>query len=188
MNLRAAAWLTYERFRIRAYTSMARRLFAAWGAESILEPSARLVAPHLIQVGSRVSISEHAWLNAHDDRADGAPTLKIGSGTYVGRFVHINAWQDVVIEDNVLIADRVFISDADHHYENTEIPIRHQGNFFKGPVRLKEGCWLGVGAAVLPGVTVGKNAVIAANSVVTKDVPDYSVSGGVPATVIRMLK
>ena len=172
----------------KGHIAIARHLFAGWGAGSLLEPSAKLVAPHLLQIGSRVTISEHAWLNAHDDRGDGMPTLRIGSGAYLGRFVHINAWRDVVIEDNVLFADRVFISDADHHYENTQIPIRHQGNFFKGPVRLKSGCWLGIGVVILPGVTVGRNAVIASNSVVAKDVPDYAVAGGAPATVIKMIK
>ncbi|KAF0220663.1 MAG: hypothetical protein FD174_987 [Geobacteraceae bacterium] len=188
MKIFSFTWFAYNKLRVKAYTFVVRNLFAAWGADSVLEPSAKLMAPNLIRIGSKVTICEHAWLNAKDDRGDGKPTLSIGDGTYIGRFVHINAWQQVAIEENVLLADRVFISDADHNYENIEVPIRLQGDLFKGPVRLKEGCWLGIGVVVLPGVTIGKNAVVAANSVVTKDVPDYVVAAGIPAKIIKQLK
>lgn len=169
------------------YTLVNHSSFAAWGGGSRLGRRAKLVGPQLVQVGSGVTICEQAWLNAKDDRGDGMTTLRIGDGTYIGRFVQINAWRQVIIENNVLIADRVFISDADHNYENIEVPIRFQGDRFKGEVRLREGCWLGVGVVILPGVTVGKNAVVGANSVVTKDVPDYAVVGGVPAKILKYL-
>src|SRR3974390_1335952 len=152
-----------RRLQVRVHSAVMRCQFASWGSKSRLEPSAKLLSPHLVEVGARVYICEHAWLNAKDDRGDGKPTLTIGDGTYIGRFVHINAWQQVVIEKNVLLADRVFISDADHNYLNTEAPVILQGDGFKGPVRLKEGCWLGIGVVILPGVTIGKNAVVAAN-------------------------
>ena len=170
------------------YTVLMRRRFAVWGTDSRIELSAKLISPHLVHIGNNVRISEHAWFNAKDDRNDGMPTLKIGDGTYIGRFVHINAWQQVIIEKNVLLADRVFISDADHNYLNTEIPVIKQGDSFKGAVRLKEGCWLGIGVVILPGVTIGRNAVVAANSVVTKSVPDYAIVGGIPAKIIKLLK
>jgi len=169
------------------YTSLNRHRFHEFGKHSILEKSAKLIAPYLIDVGSHVIISEHAWLNAKDDRGDFRPTLKIGSETSIGRFVHINCWQDVTIEENVLIADRVFISDADHKYDDLSIPIKNQGDYFKGAVRLKAGCWIGIGAVILPGVTVGKNAIVGANSVVRKNVPDFAVVSGNPAIIIRYI-
>lgn len=170
------------------YSQLIRYQFFSWGSKSRIDPPAKLNEPNLIVIGNYVKICEHAWLNAKDDRKDGKPTLIIGDGTFIGRFVHINAWQQVVIEKNVLIAERVFISDADHRYDNIEIPIRLQGDFFKGSVFLKEGCWLGSGTVILPGVTIGRNSVVAANAVVTKDVPDYTVVAGVPAVEIRILK
>jgi acetyltransferase-like isoleucine patch superfamily enzyme len=169
------------------YTSLMRRRFASWGERSRIRRPARLVAPHLVSVGNDVLIGEHAWLNAKDDRGDGRPTLTIGDGTYIGRFAHINAWRCVVIEPHVLIADRVFIGDADHHFSDVAVPILLQGDSYMGPVRLREGCWLGIGAVVLPGVTIGRNAVVAANAVVTRDVADHSVVGGVPARLIKLL-
>jgi acetyltransferase-like isoleucine patch superfamily enzyme len=138
-----------------------------------------------IAVGERVIIREHAWLNTKGKREDGTPVLVIGAGSYIGRFAHINAWHQVIVEPDVLIADRVYISDADHNFEDRTVPIIRQGDSFKGAVLLRSGCWIGVGAVILPGVTVGRNSIVAANAVVTKDVPDYTVVGGVPARVVR---
>jgi len=122
-----------------------------------------------------------------DDRKDGMPTLRIGDGTYIGRFAHINAWRNVRIGRDVLIADRVFISDCEHAFADTTVPIRLQGDIFRGNVMLMDGCWIGVGAVILPGVTVGRNAVVAANSVVNRDVAELTVVGGVPAKFIRKI-
>lgn len=167
------------------HTVIRRWRFAAWGNKSRIEHSAKLIAPHLVAVGAHVHICEHAWLNARDDRGDGTPTLHIGDGSYIGRFIHINAWQNVTIEKNVLIADRVFISDCEHAYSDPQLPIAHQGDVYRGPVTLREGCWIGINAVILPGVTVGRNAVVAANSVVRSDVADQTVVAGAPARFIK---
>ena len=171
----------------RVHVSAVRSRFATFGKGTVVEYPAKLVHPELVHVGAGVLICEHAWLNAKDDRGDGRPTLTIGEGTYIGRFCHINAWQDVTIGRNVLLADRVFISDADHNYEDIHTPVLMQGDRFKGRVVLGDGCWLGIGVVVMPGVTIGRNAVIAANAVVTSDVPDYAVAGGIPARVLKRL-
>lgn len=180
-----AAWLRLVSLKYLVYTATMRHRFASWGKSSRLEPGARLNSPYLINVGDRVHIGGQVWLNASDDRQDGVATLQIGSGTYLGRFVQINAWRQVQIEQDVLIADRVFISDSTHRYDNSSIPIGKQGDAFVAPVILREGCWIGIGAVVLPGVTVGRNAIVAANAVVTKDVPDHAVVGGVPAVLLK---
>ena len=171
----------------RLYSATNAGRFATFGKGSRLGPGSRLINPHLVSVGDNVTLSDSIWINAKDDRRNGEVTLRIGEGTYVGNYVQINAWQDVDIEPNVLIADRVFISDADHHFLRADLPIRRQGDFCKGPVRLRTGCWLGIGAVILPGVTIGRNAVVAANSVVTHDVPDRTVVGGIPAKIIKSL-
>jgi len=169
------------------YTLIMRGAFAAWGVGSRLGRRSRLVGPNMVHVGSGVAIGEYVWLNAKDDLKSGKPTLIIGDGTYIGRFVQINAWRSVIIGENVMIADRVFISDADHNYTDTNTPILLQGDSFIGSVFLGDGCWIGIGTVILPNVTVGKNAVIAANSVVTHDVPDFAVVGGIPAKIIKQL-
>jgi acetyltransferase-like isoleucine patch superfamily enzyme len=176
-----------EKAALLIHTFIARPRFAAWGPRSRLGLGAILESPELIEVGANVGIGRHAWLNAMDDRKDGMPTLRIGDGTYIGRFAHINAWRNVRIGRDVLIADRVFISDCEHAFADTTVPIRLQGDIFRGNVTLMDGCWIGVGAVILPGVTVGRNAVVAANSVVNRDVAELTVVGGVPAKFIRKI-
>jgi acetyltransferase-like isoleucine patch superfamily enzyme len=167
-----------------AYTTIVQRSFAQWGKGSRIGRGARLIEPHLVQIGCGVTIGKDAWLNAKDDRRDGLRTLIIGDGTYIGRLVQINAWRSVTIGKHVLIADRVFITDADHKHQASDRPIVLQGDEFIGAVTLQDGCWIGIGAVILPGVTIGRNAVVAANAVVTRSVPDHSVVGGVPARII----
>jgi serine acetyltransferase len=180
-----AAMVLGGRLLTRLHTVVVRTSFAAWGAGATLGRGATLVAPSLVSVGVGVTVGERAWLNARDDRGDGEPTLRIGAGTYIGRQVQINAWRSVTIGRDVLIADRVFISDVDHNYAGDDKPIILQGSTFMGAVVLQDGCWIGIGAVILPGVTIGRNAVVAANAVVTQNIPDRCVAGGIPARVIR---
>jgi acetyltransferase-like isoleucine patch superfamily enzyme len=168
----------------RCYTWGVRGAFGRCGERTRIGRHAKLVAPHLINIGSHVVLGEYAWLNAKDDRGSCQPTLFIGDGAYIGRFAQINAWRQVTIGQQVLIGDRVFITDADHNYEMPDVPIKLQGDRFVGEVTLMDGCWIGIGAVILPGVSIGRNAVVAANSVVTRSVPDHSVVGGVPARPI----
>ena len=139
--------------------------------------------PKKIKIKDYVSIFEHCWLNCIEGGNE--PSLFIGNGCSIGRFAHINAYKEVVIHDNVLLGERVYISDATHNYENNRIPINKQGARFVGKVEIKEGAWIGSGAVILPGVTIGKNSIIAANSVVNKNVKDYSVCAGNPAVIIK---
>lgn len=173
------------RISARARSWLLGGTFSAWGRGSRIARGSRLVSPHLISVGQDVILGECVWLNAKDDRADGTPTLRIGDGTYIGRYSQINAWRSVTIGARVLIADRVLISDADHNYLDPSTPIILQGDDFRAAVTLMDGCWVGIGAVILPGVTIGRNAVVAANAVVTKNVADGAVVGGIPARPIQ---
>jgi acetyltransferase-like isoleucine patch superfamily enzyme len=171
-------------WRAIGYTWLIRQRFRSLGEKSYIRPPITLHHPKAMQIGNDVFIREHAWLNAQR-RPDEQVSLMIGDGTYIGRFAHINAFHEVIIETNVLIADRVFISDVDHSYNDPNVPIMFQTPEFKGRVLLCAGCWIGIGAVILSGIRVGKNAVVGANAVVTHDVPDYAVVGGVPAKQIR---
>jgi acetyltransferase-like isoleucine patch superfamily enzyme len=139
-----------------------------------------------IRLGNNVTIREHAWLNC-EPNPNHAINLSIGSGCYLGRFIHINARESVTIEDNVLIADRVFITDHHHGCDNLDMPIISQPLPAGHPVRIGQGSWIGIGAAIFPGVTIGQNAIVAANAVVTRDVPDHAVARGVPARMFERL-
>ena len=106
--------------------------------------------------------------------------VKIGKSAYIMNGVLLMASGGIIIEDYVLIAAHAKIISNDHDpYYRPIITCQ--------PVIIKEGAWIGAGAAIMKGVTIGKYAIVGANSVVTKDVPDYAVVVGVPAKVIKYL-
>lgn len=111
--------------------------------------------------------------------------VRIGAKSVLGQECTISAFQHVSIGRECIVADRVMFIDFDHGVVDVERPIREQG-IYKRDVRIGHNVWIGYGACFLRGVTVGDNAVIGTNSVVTRDVPDNAVSGGVPARVLRM--
>ena len=90
----------------------------------------------------------------------------------------------VIIGDGVLIASNVQILSIDHNYSNWEYPIVCQ-KVIKEQVIIEDACWIGVNAVILPGIKIGKGAIIGANAVVTKDVEPFSIVGGVPAKFIK---
>ncbi len=110
--------------------------------------------------------------------------LQIGDNCSFGYRNHITCVGEVVIGSNVLTANNVYISDNSHGYENTEVPIISQPVKFKKRVQIGSGSWIGENVSII-GANVGKNSVIGANSVVTSDIPDFSVAVGAPAKVIK---
>jgi len=168
-----------------AYTLLMQGRFRHWGHDSRIMPPLHVTSPSAVEVGDGVLIMDHGWFNIKNNRTDGRASLIIGDGTNIGRFVHINAYLDVVIESNVLITHHVLIGDETHNYSDPTVPIILQGGGCKGRVLLRSGCWIGTGAVIMPGVVIGRNAVVGANAVVTHDVPDYAVVAGVPAREIK---
>jgi acetyltransferase-like isoleucine patch superfamily enzyme len=110
---------------------------------------------------------------------------EIGSKTVLGQECTISAFQHVSIGRECVIADRVMLIDFDHGVVEVERPIRAQG-IYKRDVRVGSNNWIGYGACILRGVTVGDNCVIGSNTVVTKDVRSNSVVAGAPAKLVRM--
>ncbi|WP_281256411.1 acyltransferase [Labilibaculum manganireducens] len=170
---------------MRVYSLIIGDLFANKAIGLRINYPSTILNPKMIKIGENVVIKEHCWLNVFENKEGNA--LTIGDGVYIGRFCHINAKINVYIHSNVLIADRVYISDTTHVYENNDLPIIKQDCRYEGDIVIKEGAWIGCGVVILPGVTIGLNSVVAANAVVTKDVPDYSIVGGVPAKLIKTI-
>jgi acetyltransferase-like isoleucine patch superfamily enzyme len=146
----------------------------------------KIYNPKDVKIGNNVSLFEHIWINCVG--AEKKPSLVIGDNCSIGRFCHINAYQSVEIENDVVIAERVHISDASHNYSNPKIPIINQGTEFVGPVTIKSGSWIGSGAVIFPDVTIGKNSIVGANAVVTSSVPDFHVARGIPAKIFKNKK
>lgn len=93
----------------------------------------------------------------------------------------------IVIEDNVLIGSGVHFYVANHTFEDPTVDIFYQGHDEPKPIKLEKGCWIGAKSIILPGVTIGRNAVVAAGAVVTKDVEPATVVGGVPAKLLKQI-
>ena len=112
--------------------------------------------------------------------------LIIKEGTYIGANCHIAGTKNnIVIEKNVTISDRVFISTSEHRYNDVSKPISKQGFVSKGDIIIGEESLIGIGTTILTGVKIGKHSVIGANSVVLHDIPSYSIAVGNPARVIK---
>lgn len=160
--------------------------FRNWGHMSILHSPDQLCNPSQISIGKNVEIRKGSKLEAIGNPTN-FPKIQIGDGTSIHNYFHCGAAESVIIGKNVLIAGRVYISDHDHIFDCETIPPIFSGLKIL-PVRIEDEVWIGEGAAVLKGVTIGKRSVIGTNAVVTKDIPPFSIAVGIPAKVIRTLE
>ncbi|MFZ5906244.1 MAG: acyltransferase [Nitrospirota bacterium] len=137
-----------------------------------------------IHIGVGSCIGDNVWLNVciRDEKI----RMKIGKCVLVGRQSMISTGGFLEIGDYCVLAPRVYVSDADHVFTDIYQPILQQGATFNRSVIVEENCWLGINAVVTGNLTVGRCSIIAANAVVTKDVPPFSIMAGIPARIIKM--
>ncbi|MBO0320981.1 acyltransferase [Muricauda sp. CAU 1633] len=114
----------------------------------------------------------------------GSGKLILGENSFIGSFSVIGVNESISIGKNVLIAQSVSIRDTDHVFSDLDTPIIDQGESTAGVV-IKDNVWIGYGAVITKGITIDSGAIIAANAVVTKDVPENAIVGGVPARIIK---
>lgn len=140
-----------------------------------------------IEIGplAHVFLDRWSWVgNRMKLRAHGG-FIRIGSKSVLGEEITFSCYEEISIGRECVIADRAMFIDFDHIVADPEQAIRKQGLYSK-PVRVGNNVWIGYGACILRGVTIGDGAVIGTNAVVTKDVPANAIVGGVPAKVLRM--
>ena len=117
--------------------------------------------------------------------------MEIGNNVSIGEYSHITCTNKVTIGNGVLTGRFVLITDNSHGNNTKEVadiaPLAREIHS-NGPVYIGENVWIGDKVTILPNVTIGKGCIIAANAVVTKDIPEYSVAAGVPAKVIKIMK
>ncbi len=140
-----------------------------------------------LEIGPRATlrIGRWAWIGHASKIRVHEGEVSIGAKTVIGQEATISAYQHVSIGRECIIADRVMLIDFDHGVTEVERPIRAQG-IYKRDVRVGHNVWIGYGACILRGVSVGENSIIGTSAVVTKDVPANAVVAGSPARVIRM--
>src|SRR3954468_18652165 len=133
----------------------------------------------VLRLGRWSWIGHGTKIRVHEGEAES------GAKSVLGQECTISAFQHVSVGRECILADRVMLIDFDHGVVETERPVREQG-IYKQDVRVGHNVWVGYGAAFLRGVTVGDNSVVGTYAVVTGDVPDNAVVGGVPARILRM--
>jgi acetyltransferase-like isoleucine patch superfamily enzyme len=147
--------------------------FLGRSLELKIEPAGKIRFGRFVWIGDGTKIRCHEGV------------VEIGDKTVIGQECTISAYQRVRIGAECVIADRAMFIDFDHGMVEVERPIRLQG-IYKRDVEVGNNVWIGYGACILRGVSIGDNSVIGTNSVVTKDVPANAVIGGIPARIIRM--
>jgi lipopolysaccharide O-acetyltransferase len=160
-------------------------------------PSARLVrfpidirGKKYIDFGKKLTIGKGCRIEAYPYLHQGK-IIKLGDNVEINDYVHITGVNKVVIGNNVLMASKIFISDTNHGSykgdENDSLPesITGKRKVIGLPVSIEDNVWLGESVSVLSGVTIGRCSVIGANSVVSKDIPAYTIAVGNPAKLVK---
>jgi len=176
----------------------ALRLARDWVATRMTMPQARLVRRPLylrgrrwMQIGPGLTTGPGLRLDAFPISPENGPVLRIGRDVQINDYVHIGAVHSVIIGDRVLIASKVFISDHNHgktkgpgaHDHPNIPPISRQ--LVHAEVVIEDDVWIGEFVSVLPGVRIGKGSIVGTMSVVTRDVPAYTMVSGSPARILK---
>jgi acetyltransferase-like isoleucine patch superfamily enzyme len=136
----------------------------------------------------RLTIGPHAlfepgvWLTSATGR------IAIGGGTFLNLNVMVAAVERTEIGEHCMLANGCLVTDGNHRFDDPDTPVPWQGFSTKGPTVLEDNVWLGANVVVTSGVRIGRRSVIGANSVVTEDIPPYSIAAGAPATVLREVR
>jgi acetyltransferase-like isoleucine patch superfamily enzyme len=178
-------WGWYERNslpwnRARIHYELARRqAFARWPLHG---DALTMLREGRLDLGAHVLFEPGVWITAP------APArIRIGSGTFLNLGVMIAALDLVEIGAHCMFANGCVITDANHRFDDPDKPVPWQGFTSKGPTRVGDNVWCGANVVITSGVTVGERCVIGANSVVTEDIPPFSIAAGAPARVLRTI-
>ena len=149
-----------------------------------LEFKGRPWSEDMLSIGFECNIEQDVSIWFSEDAAVN-PRLKLGKRVFIGKGTYLGVHCPITFGDNTIIGAYSYIISANHRFDSRKVPIRDQG-FTGAPVQIGEDVWMGAHVVILPGVTIGKGAIIAAGSVVNRDVPEYEIWGGVPARFIKL--
>lgn len=135
------------------------------------------------QIGPSVLIEPGCWFALYPETAQ----LEIGEGTFVNLGCMLAATERITVGKHCMFANYCFVADADHRFDDPDLPVTWQGMASRGPVTIGDNCWFGTNCVVTGGVTIGERTVVGANSVVTHDLPSGVIAVGAPAKVIKKI-
>ena len=176
---------------IMLYTKILARKFAHFGKNSFVGPILNSTNEEFISIGDEVGIGTFCRITVATEyagvkcKSDNLIRLKIGNRVSIGHNTFISVNNSVEIGDDVLMSCYVFITDHDHGFYDIEQDILKQPLTEGGHTKIGSHVFLGVKSSVLKNVTIGEHSVVGANSVVTRDVPPYSIVAGNPARVVK---
>ncbi len=186
LRLWTQKWRWYERNslpwnRARIHWEFARReAFVRWPVHgNVLEA----LTEGRLEIGAGVLFEPGVWITA-----PGSARVQIGGGSFLNMGVMIAAHELVEIGEHCMFANGCFVTDASHRFDDPERPVTWQGFTSKGPTRVGDNVWCGAHVVITTGVTIGERTVIGANSVVTSDIPAFSVAAGTPARVLKQIE
>lgn len=170
--------LPWNRARIH-WELAAREAFARWPVHgNVLEA----LRAGRLEIGPHVLLEPGVWLTCPGDAR-----IVIGGGTFLNLNVQVAAVELVEIGEHCMFANGCFVTDGNHRFDDPVTPVPWQGFTSKGPTRVGDNVWCGANVIITSGVTVGERCVIGAGSVVTTDIPPYSIVAGAPARVLRTI-
>jgi acetyltransferase-like isoleucine patch superfamily enzyme len=184
-RLWAQKWRWYERNslpwnRARIHWELAsRQAFARWPLHGDVLEALR---EGRLELGAGVLFEPDVWITLPSPAR-----VRIGAGTFLNLGVMVAAAQLVEIGEHCMLANGCFVSDAEHRFDDPVLPVPWQGFTSKGPTRIGDNVWCGAHVVVTSGVTIGERCVVGAGSVVTHDIPPFSVAAGAPARVLRTI-
>jgi len=163
--------------------------FAGLGPKTSIHYTCDIRNPFLIELGNYILIDKDVWLHpVVPNEPKNGPAIVIEDNCLIARRVQIAARNRIHLGKNVFLSANVLLTDNSHEYENVGHDIGDQGFMKGGTVHIEDGCWIGHGAAVVctqGDLTLGRNCVVAANALVTKSFPPYSVVAGNPARLVK---
>ena len=140
-----------------------------------------------VEIGNNFTLGKYAIIECTGVLRNVGNSLKIGDNVGINHYCFIGVRGNVTIGNNVIFGPRVNVFSENHNFDKLDIPIKHQG-VTKEDTIIGNDVWIGANVSIMPGVRIGNGCVIAAGSVITKDVPNFSVAAGVPAKIIKNRK
>ncbi len=175
----------------KIYTFLIKGKFYSFGEGSIVKPVLNSSNEKYIHIGSNVNIGSFCRITVstefggHKVKSKNKTRLKIGNNVDLGNNTFISANNNIEIGDHVITSAYVFITDHDHGFMDVKKNLHQQPLTENGYVKIEDNVLLGIKSTILKNVKIGRHSVVAANAVVTKDVPAYCVVAGNPAKIIK---
>jgi acetyltransferase-like isoleucine patch superfamily enzyme len=171
--------LPWNRARIH-WEFMRRRAFVRWPVQGNLLEA---LLQGRLEIGPHTLFEPGVWITAPSPAR-----IRIGEGCFLNMGVMVAAVELVEIGDHCMFANGCFVTDGNHRFDEPDKPVTWQGFSSKGPTRIGDNVWCGANVVITSGVTIGHRSVIGANSVVTRDIPPFSIAAGSPAKVLKKVE